>query len=250
MASNEHIILVQQYRDAAGHQVTSNAYGGLRIHALPGLHEFLAEVITQHLPRDTSLLDLAAGSGAMCLRLRDLGYRPTGVDYVTENFRAEGIPFHQADLNDDFSARFRDGGFGAIVASEIIEHLENPWHFARQCARILAPKGVLVLSTPNLLNSGSMTAFVRTGRFLWFDDRDREVQGHISPLTPWQIEQALREAGFRLCWQGSHGEGASKLQGSPRMQLMRRGIDALSGVPAHLRGEIYACVAVRMPEAD
>lgn len=249
MASNDHTILVQQYRDAAGREATSNAYGGLRIHALPGLHEFLAEVIVRHVPRDTALLDLAAGSGAMCLRLRDLGYRPAGVDYVTENFRAEGIPFHQADLNDDFSARFCDGGFGAIVASEIIEHLENPRHFARQCARILPADGLLVLSTPNLLNSGSMTSFIRSGRFLWFNDEDREVQGHISPLTPWQIEHALREAGFRVLWQGSHGQGASKLQGSPRMQWMARAIDALSGVPRTLRGEIYSCVAQRLATA-
>ncbi len=44
---------------------------------------------------------------------------------------------------------FGPESFEAIVAGELIEHLENPVDFLRRCARLLTPGGRLVLSTPN-----------------------------------------------------------------------------------------------------
>lgn len=38
---------------------------------------------------------------------------------------------------------------GAIVAGELIEHLENPGRFLRRAAEFLRPEGTLVVTTPN-----------------------------------------------------------------------------------------------------
>lgn len=245
MVNREPTIIVQQYRDAAKKASNSNSYRGLRIHALPGLHDYLGNICTKHLSPGSKIIDLAAGSGAMSVRLKDLGLEPTAVDYVTENFRATEIPFLQVDLNQDFSELFVGEKYQAILASEIIEHLENPRHFFRQCSKILADTGVLILSTPNLQNSGSIASFARTGSFLWFSDSDYELQGHISPLSAWQIEHCLTEAGFSLIWSGSFGKGASRLAGSPRLTMLAKLIDSLSGIPVEQRGEIYVCVAAK-----
>lgn len=249
MANTEHTVIVQQYRDAAKKAADLNSYRGLRIHALPGLHDFLGNVCAKYLPRGSEIIDLAAGSGAMSLRLKDLGLEPTAVDFVTENFKATGVAFTQMDLNSDFSEHFVGGNYRAILASEIIEHLENPRHFARQCSKILSTDGLLILSTPNLQSSGSIASFARTGNFLWFSDRDYEVQGHISPLSAWQIKHCLAEAGFNLLWSGSFGKGSSRLAGSPRLAMLAKFIDTFSGIPTEQRGEIYVCVAAKQPKS-
>jgi SAM-dependent methyltransferase len=44
---------------------------------------------------------------------------------------------------------FRNNTFGVVVSFETIEHLEAPEVFLDECARVLRPQGVLVISTPN-----------------------------------------------------------------------------------------------------
>jgi SAM-dependent methyltransferase len=45
----------------------------------------------------------------------------------------------------------RDGACGAVVSLQVLEHLWDQELFLRECARVLAPGGVLLLSTPNRL---------------------------------------------------------------------------------------------------
>jgi SAM-dependent methyltransferase len=44
---------------------------------------------------------------------------------------------------------FGSNTFDALVAGELLEHLETPVDFLRRCHRVLAPSGRLILSTPN-----------------------------------------------------------------------------------------------------
>ena len=143
-------VIVEAYRKAAGEHAGDNNYRGLRIHALYGLHEFVGALAERTFAAGSNVLDLAAGSGALCLRLKDSGFNPTACDLVDENFRLhDSVPFVAANLNQDFPAEFA-GRFEGIVATEIVEHLENPRHFLRQCFSALKPGGQLILTTPNV----------------------------------------------------------------------------------------------------
>lgn len=234
-------VLVDPYRLAAKSNVSSNAYKGLGIHALPGLHEFIGSVAAQHFEPGASLLDLAAGSGAMSLRMLDLGFKVSATDYVTENFKLTSIPFIQGDLNGPFANAYNER-FSAIIASEIIEHLENPRHFARECFKLLAPGGRMILTTPNIENPASKASFIRTGSFLWFTEQDYKGQGHIMPLTQWQIHKSFSEAGFCFPWAGSFGEGASRMVKSPRLNLLSKIVTLISATDSKLNGEIFVTV--------
>lgn len=236
-------VLVDKYRQAA--TVDSdhkNQYKGLHIHALEGLHEAVARHLLKVAPPNKTLLDLAAGSGALGLRLSDHGYAVTATDIVDENFRLKGkIPFIGADLNSNFADRF-DQHFDVISAVEIIEHIENPRHFFRQCAALLNPQGVLLVSTPNINSPVSQALSIRLGHFQWFTDADYHSEGHINPVSPSLMMKCALETGFQAILQNSHGSPFRALQNWPKMCLLAKVIGALSATPKHLRGECYIAV--------
>jgi SAM-dependent methyltransferase len=238
-------ILVDHYRDAALARASNVHYRDLAIHALPGLHEYAFAQLRDHCRHGASVLELAAGSGAMSLRLADAGYRVTATDYVAENFRLHGsVPFFASDLNGDFASG-REGAHDAVCAMEIIEHLENPRHFLRQCCAILKPGGMLLLSTPNLDNAASLATFLRSNTFQWFSDADYAHDGHITPLSQWQIHKCLAEAQLELAWQGSFGDPFQWLRGSPRMLMLGRILARLMVREPALSRQIYLAIALR-----
>jgi len=197
MDASRSFVAVDSYRKAASSDAPAAwNYKGLTIHADPRLHEHVAELVRAALPLGASVLDLAAGSGAMCLRLKDIGMRPTGTDLVAENFRLHGdVDFVTANLNDAIPASLRQG-FDCVIATELIEHLENPRHLIRQCHELLKPGGLLIISSPNTSSSISLAQFVRTGEFRWFTPLQYGNDGHIMPILLPVLRYALEECSF------------------------------------------------------
>jgi SAM-dependent methyltransferase len=60
-----------------------------------------------------------------------------------------GITFVRHDCNEEFTFA-EAASFDVVFAGEIIEHIYNDRRFLEQIHRILAPGGVLALTTPNL----------------------------------------------------------------------------------------------------
>lgn len=225
-----------------GSATSCEHYAGLPVYALPGLHEFAARHLQEHLAPPADILELGAGTGAMSLRLFDLGYSVTASDILDDNFvPRDRVEFIAADLNTPFAASIAKR-FDAIVCLELIEHLENPRHTLRQCRQLLQPGGLLILSTPNATNPVSQAMFLRTGQFQWFGDADYEQQGHILPLTPWLLGKCFHEIGFTTAWEGSFGDPFKYLVNWPRMRWLAHVAARVASTPAHLRGEIYVAV--------
>lgn len=214
-------------------------YKGLPIYAAPGLHEAAATLLGAAAANDARVLEFGAGSGAMSLRLSDLGFDITASDLFAESFKPAHVPFVAADLNGAFAAQW-PRGFDAVMALEIIEHLENPRQVLRQIRALLPLGGQLVLSTPNIANPVSQALFLRSGQFQWFRDVDYREQGHITPLSPWVLEKALQEAGFAI--------RDERAVSSPFRRVRKLGwivrmlapwFALLGGLPRSRRGEVW-----------
>ncbi len=174
-------------------------YKGIRIMAVAGLHEALADTLKVQLAMGSRVLELGCGAGALCQRLADAGYDILGVDMNSEAFQAE-LPFRQLDLENhnqvsEFCSEFSDDGkkFDAVVCAEVIEHVENPWQLMRDIASLVRPGGVVLLSTPNIGSWYSRLRFFISGKFPFFHKSDSEY-GHIHALTETELELITQQA--------------------------------------------------------
>ncbi len=228
----------------------SSEYRGLRIFAAPGLHHRVAELAREHLPARARVADLGAGTGALSLRLADQGFRVTAADLVADNYGAgSAAQFVAADLDGDFLLGL-ERSFAGVVAVEILEHLENPRRFLRRAAELLAPGGKLFVTTPNAASPVSKARFLRTGRFQWFTEEDRRDLGHLSPLTPVLLRDALESAGLRLLALDSFGDPRDRVRGWWKLLLLARLIAPLARGSGDPLGDLLVAVAERpAPEA-
>jgi 2-polyprenyl-3-methyl-5-hydroxy-6-metoxy-1,4-benzoquinol methylase len=167
------------------------ASGGTSTDAIYGTIEKLIDRIDP----EGDVLDFGAGVGALTRRLAASGRfkRVVAVDLMArpEDLDAS-VTWTRADLNDKCS--LPDKSFDLIVCAEIVEHLENPRAFARECARLLRSGGTLILSTPNNESWRSILSLVLKGCFAAFNDQS--YPAHITPLVRLDIRRLLLEAGF------------------------------------------------------
>jgi SAM-dependent methyltransferase len=220
-------------------------YRGLRVFAAPGLHGHVAQLAERQLSPGARVADLGSGTGAFALRLADMGYRVTACDLVAENFGAgECTRFVQTDLDGDILPG-EEGAFDALFALEILEHLENPRRCLRRAFELLRPGGRLIVSTPNIASPASKARFVATGRFQWFSDKDRRDLGHITPISPWWLRDAVSSAGFQQIELSDYGDASAPLAGWRKVQLLARVLGLAARGSGDPQGDIALVCAVR-----
>src|SRR5271165_153025 len=138
-------------------------------------------------------LDIGCGRGDLLRRIRD-EWEPAGlwgidpIDWLDEDLRAD-VNFDTLPAEDAGDLPVVD----RVMLVEVIEHLEAPWSALRQAARLVAPGGRLVVSTPNLARLRNRLELAVRGQFTSFRP-DNEV--HISPAPPHVTRRILTEEGL------------------------------------------------------
>lgn len=160
-----------------------------------GTHEVVLELVKKMLPSRSLVADLAAGEGAFSIRLRELGHDVRPFDLSDDHWKVPDMRVEVANLDAEFGSAFADQ-FDAVVAIEIIEHLENPFRFVRECAKMLKPGGLLFVTTPNVEAVSSRLMFLYTGRLKSFGAYETVRPAHITPIFKWKLDMILEEAGF------------------------------------------------------
>jgi len=170
----------------------------------PIVHDKVLDLIIQHLDKNSEILDLGAGEGEFSRRLIEKDFKAIPVDGFDIYWRNSQIPLIIANLDGEFASIVSPSGkqFDAIVAIEIIEHLENPYLFLRECAKLLKPNGLLFVTSPNVESITSRVIFLYTGRLIGFGEVETLRPAHITPLFKWKFDLAFEEAGFEYVWEG------------------------------------------------
>jgi 2-polyprenyl-3-methyl-5-hydroxy-6-metoxy-1,4-benzoquinol methylase len=157
--------------------------------APPGVYDIIRAEIGSL--RGLRLLDIPCGSGVFAGQLAAGGALTVAADLVGPIRHSPAV---FADMNT--FVPFRDKTFHIVTCVEGIEHIENPYHLAREFFRILRPGGRLLLSTPNIHNLRSRLKFLLRGTFFWFDVTEITHIGHITLMPYFLLAYALERAGF------------------------------------------------------
>jgi 2-polyprenyl-3-methyl-5-hydroxy-6-metoxy-1,4-benzoquinol methylase len=163
-----------------------------------GLHDTALASLGKFLTIPAKVLDLGAGTGAWAERLVALQHEVMCVERDIDNFALHSVRCIQADLNEDFLSSVTDE-YAAITALEVIEHLENPRHFLRQCYELLDDEGILLITTPNIECLAGRLRFLSSGHFRMFD-RNEEANDptHITPIQTFMFEKMIKDTGYKL----------------------------------------------------
>lgn len=119
------------------------------------------------------LLDTPAGLGIISQKLKEAGFDVVAADINPQLFCIQGVTCEKADLNKDLP--LKDETFKFVLCSKGIKHLEDPFHFVRECYRILKPKGKILITTPSLFNLKSRVANLLVGFNLFTGRPQNEV---------------------------------------------------------------------------
>jgi SAM-dependent methyltransferase len=154
------------------------------------------ESVLRSLPPARQVLNAGAGRGGMSLLLHRRGMEVTSIDLHPAHFAAPGMTCQEQDLLQPL--KFGDGSFDLVLAVEVLEHLENPWHFFREAIRVLRVGGHFVFTSPNVLSLPSRLSFLRTGLLHYFRDESFRGCYHVTPIFEWSVERCCATTSARL----------------------------------------------------
>jgi ubiquinone/menaquinone biosynthesis C-methylase UbiE len=104
-----------------------------------------------HFVREKRVLDIACGEGYGAAALQKAGAAHViGVD-ISEAACLHARSKYGIDARKGTAEQIPlgDGSVDVVISFETIEHVPNPGRFLDECARVLAPGGMLIISTPN-----------------------------------------------------------------------------------------------------
>ncbi|MDR1444873.1 MAG: class I SAM-dependent methyltransferase [Treponema sp.] len=139
--------------------------------------------------RTPRALDIGCATGALLEKLRDRGWNCTGVEISpsAEYARRErSLDVRSLPLE---ACKFPPGSFNLVLASHLIEHLNDPAGFTAEVRRILAPGGYFLVTTPNI--AGFQARLFR-GRWR------SAIFDHLYLFSVSTLSRLLRQEGFRV----------------------------------------------------
>jgi 2-polyprenyl-6-hydroxyphenyl methylase / 3-demethylubiquinone-9 3-methyltransferase len=155
-----------------------------------------------------SIVDVGCGGGLVTEPLARLGADVLGVDMSVEGvsvarahaardpfFKAGGRLRYEVRAVEDLVAE--SAGFDTVLALEVVEHVAKPEEFLRNCAAVVKPGGLLVLSTLNRTVASYALGIVAAERILrWLPEGTHNWSRFP---TPHEVSLALEVDGGMVC---------------------------------------------------
>lgn len=148
------------------------------------------------------ILDFGCGEGALSQRLLDHGFQVISVDKDIDQYKARGgksikLDFDSKSSLQNFLNEY-DNYFDVVLSIEVIEHVENHFEMMRMLKKLVKKDGLIFVSTPNISSWLSRLTFLRKGEFHQFSDRDYFADGHITPLSDFEMNIIAKTLSLKL----------------------------------------------------
>lgn len=161
--------------DSAGERMIPELYGGFTFWEHVYRYAFACGFVA-----GKRVLDIACGEGYGAAALQKAGAtQVVGVD-ISEDVCLHARNKYGLDARAGSAERIplQDASVDVVVSFETIEHISSPGHFLDECVRVLVPRGLLIISTPN------------KGIYAWPDGAANPH--HRSEMTEEEFSIALR----------------------------------------------------------
>jgi SAM-dependent methyltransferase len=152
--------------------------------------------------REGRVLDVGTGRGDLAHGLQEMGYEVEALDIDPSLCEHPDLMPTQRDLMDGLPCD--DASFDIVTATEVIEHMEDPFKVIREFHRVLRPGGVLLLTTPNYGNIEKRLHYLHAGtlpRPLGYEGSSPtsgRAHHHISPMCIPRLYYLLETNGFDI----------------------------------------------------
>jgi SAM-dependent methyltransferase len=157
--------------------------------------------IAQYAPGGAHL-DVGAGRGQLVRAIKQqTSLTSYACDSCVELFAVPDVPCSEVNLNHS-ALPYGDSEFELVTCSEVIEHVENYRALLREAFRVTKGGGVLIVSTPNVLNIKSRLRYLICGFANLFgplpvyNKNLGSTAGHITPIPFFYLAHAMACAGF------------------------------------------------------
>jgi len=136
-----------------------------------------------------AVLDIGCATGALLAFLRDRGWNVKGVEISPAAEYAHNV--RQLDVQNIplEEIAFSSGSFDIVLASHLIEHLNDPFSFLKEVHRILKDNGKLFITTPNI---SGLQAYLYGSRWR------SAIFDHLYLFSARTLKKMLRRAGFKV----------------------------------------------------
>ncbi len=145
---------------------------------------FRHEIAALRLPKDARILDAGTSTGTNLRMLADAGYRqPLGLDLSHEAIRfCAEKSLGEVHWGNICALPFGDASFDLVLATDILEHVDDDGAGAREIARVLKPGRYALITVP---------AF----QSLW--GRQDEIAHHFRRYRMLELKHIIEAAGLQ-----------------------------------------------------
>lgn len=215
---------------------------------LYGQGENAGDIVLAMVPQDARVLELGAGPGSITRRLRgERGSRVTAVE-LEASFLPHLAPHCerviQANLNETaWVSELGGERFDALVAADVLEHLNRPQDLLRACEALLTPEGSVVISLPHIGHAVIHACLMDED----FEYRDAGLldSTHIRFFGLKNMQALVEGAGFKVVDAGFVSRAPEDTEYADRWRRAPEDLKAV--VLRNLHATVYQCVLRAVP---
>lgn len=163
-----------------------------------GARKDIIESLTTN--RESKIIEIGCGDGStgeLALKNGKAGYY-LGIEIVPEIAKkAQNVLSKVIVANvEEINLNELNANFDVLIASEVLEHLSNPWDTLKKLSLVLKKDGMLYVSSPNISSFKVIKNLLR-GRFDYAESGVMD-KTHLRWFTPSSYVEMVETSGFKV----------------------------------------------------